>query len=108
MAKEKQTQPETEAAIVEGEAAAQENSKTTVTVAEIVGEDFARQAAKALMDRPIVTITAPFARRRAGFAFGPTPVHLTEADLDDEKIKALKGDPLLSIRPYEPEEAEKE
>lgn len=124
MAKEKQTQTEPEVAQgtagepekqaqpaaepVEGAAGAQEDSKTTVTVGEVVGEGFARQAAKALISRPIVTITAPFARRRAGFAFGPTPVHLTEADLDDEKIKALKADPLLSIRPYEPEEAEKE
>lgn len=58
--------------------------------------------------RYVVTITAPVARRRAGFAFGPTPVHLTSADLDEEKVAALKADPLLSIRPYEPEEADKE
>lgn len=85
---------------------AKENSKSTVTVAEIIGEEgFARQAAKELASRPIITITAPYARRRAGFAFGPTPVHLTAADLDEEKAKALKADPLLSIRPYEEDEA---
>lgn len=51
----------------------------------------------------VVTITAPSHRRRAGFAFGPVPTHLTAGQLDDEKVAALKADPLLSIRPYEPE-----
>lgn len=82
MAKEKQTQPDTE--IIEGE--------TAVKAAP----------------RYVVSVTSASARRRAGFAFGPTPVHLTEADLNDEKIKALKADPLLSFRPYEPEEDDKE
>lgn len=57
--------------------------------------------------RYVVTVTAPSARRRAGFAFGPTPVHLTadelEAGLADKRTvaEALKGDPQLVIRPYE-------
>ncbi|MGL5447446.1 MAG: hypothetical protein ACRDBL_09070 [Rhabdaerophilum sp.] len=55
--------------------------------------------------RFVVTITAPSGpRRRAGFAFGKEPVHLTDADLDEEKEKALTADPQLVIRPYrEPE-----
>jgi hypothetical protein len=83
---------------------AKENSKSTVTVGEIAGEGYAQKAAKELASGPIVTITAPQARRRAGFAFGPTPVHLTRNDLDEDKIKALKADPLLSIREYEPDQ----
>lgn len=57
--------------------------------------------------RLILTITAPVGpRRRAGFAFGKEPVHLTEADLDDAKFEALKADPQLVIRDYVPPEPE--
>lgn len=57
--------------------------------------------------RFVATVTAISARRRAGFAFGPTPVHLTaeqlETKLADKRTlaEALKGDPQLVIRPYE-------
>lgn len=57
--------------------------------------------------RYVVTVTSPSARRRAGFGFGPTPVHLTaeqlEAKLADKRTvaEAMKADPLLVIRPYE-------
>lgn len=57
--------------------------------------------------RYVATVTSPAARRRAGFGFGPTPVHLTteqlEAKLADKRTvaEALKADPLLVIRPYE-------
>lgn len=51
----------------------------------------------------VVTVTCATARRRAGFAFGPTPVHLRESDLSEDIIAALKADPALSLRPYEPE-----
>lgn len=62
-------------------------------------------AAEPEAPRFVVTITAPAgSRRRAGFAFGKEPVHLTEAELDKDKIELLKGDPQLVIRDYvEPE-----
>lgn len=51
--------------------------------------------------RFVVTITAPGGpRRRAGFAFGKEPVHLTEAQLDKEIVEALRSDPHLVIRDY--------
>lgn len=51
--------------------------------------------------RYVVTITAPAGpRRRAGFSFGKEPVHLTDADLDEEKFEALKADTQLVIREY--------
>lgn len=56
--------------------------------------------------RPVITVTAVAPRRRAGFAFGPTPVHLTGADLDEDTVALLKADPHLSIRPYEAPEPE--
>lgn len=57
--------------------------------------------------RFVATVTAPGGpRRRAGFAFGPSPIHLTADDLNEENQKALAADPLLVIRPYaEPEPA---
>lgn len=65
----------------------------------------AGEETKAEAPRFVVTITAPAGpRRRAGFAFGKEPVHLTAEDLDKEKEKALAEDPQLVIRPYrEPE-----
>lgn len=36
------------------------------------------------------------ARRRAGYAFGPEPVELVVADLDDAQIAAINSDPLLT------------
>lgn len=62
---------------------------------------------KAEPPRFVVTITAPAGpRRRAGFSFGKEPVHLTVADLDEDKFELLKADPQLVIREYvEPEAA---
>ena len=54
--------------------------------------------------RYVITVTSHAPRRRAGFSFGPTPVHLTEADLaglTKEQEEALRDDPLLAIRPYQ-------
>lgn len=60
--------------------------------------------------RFVVTITAPAgSRRRAGFSFGKEPVHLTGADLDEQKFQEIKADPQLVIREYvepEPEAAQ--
>lgn len=36
-------------------------------------------------------------RRRAGHTFGPTAVELPIADLTDEDLAAIKGDPLLTV-----------
>lgn len=60
---------------------------------------------KAEAPRFVVTITAPAGpRRRAGFAFGKEPVHLTADEFDAKTEKALAEDPQLVIRPYrEPE-----
>jgi hypothetical protein len=54
--------------------------------------------------RYVITVTSTGPRRRAGFSFGPTPVHLSEDDLgalSKEQEIALRDDPLLSIRPYQ-------
>lgn len=60
---------------------------------------------KAEAPRFVVTITAPAGpRRRAGFAFGKEPVHLTADEFDAKTEKAIAEDPQLVIRPYrEPE-----
>lgn len=48
-------------------------------------------------------------RRRAGLAFGPAPVVLTEEDLGatseerEARLKALFGDPMLSVSPVQSE-----
>lgn len=49
-----------------------------------------------------IVVTAAAHRRRAGISFGPEPTVLTEADLEEDKVKILLADPLLSIRPYVP------
>lgn len=57
--------------------------------------------------RFVVTVTAPAGpRRRAGFSFGTVPVHLSEAELDNDKIKALEADPFLVLRAYQPDQAD--
>lgn len=51
---------------------------------------------------PALRITAPAGlRRRAGFAFGPSPVDLAPERLDAEARDALFADPLLVIREIE-------
>lgn len=52
--------------------------------------------------RFVATVTAPGGpRRRAGFSFSKEPVHLTDAELDEDKVAALKSDPQLVIRDYQ-------
>jgi hypothetical protein len=46
----------------------------------------------------VLVVTAPRARRRAGFAFGPEPVRVTVADLTDEQLLAIESDPLLTVK----------
>lgn len=46
-----------------------------------------------------IAVTAPGGpRRRAGMRFDAQPTVLQLADLNDDQIAALQGDPMLSIR----------
>lgn len=60
----------------------------------------------------VASVTAPTARRRAGIAFGPTPVHLTreqlETKLEDGRVvvEVLEADPVLVLRAYKPDPVE--
>lgn len=63
--------------------------------------------------RPVVKVVAPAGpRRRAGLAFGPVVRELTEADLGetreerDERLKTLLADPMLSVSPVLPDQAD--
>ncbi len=49
--------------------------------------------------RVVAVVTAPAGpRRRAGISFGKAPIHLTDAELDENRRIALMADPLLVIR----------
>lgn len=53
---------------------------------------------------PVLRVTAPSGlRRRAGFAFGPSPVDLAPGQLDAAAREALLVDPLLVIREVDAE-----
>lgn len=64
------------------------------------------QAKKKAKEEPWLVVTGPErGRRRAGVTFGPAPVALRIADLPDEAVTAIKGDPQLAaaveMRPEE-------
>ena len=53
----------------------------------------------AMLSTGTVTVTAPGGpHRRAGMRFDVQPTVLQLADLNDDQIAALQGDPMLSIR----------
>ncbi len=47
--------------------------------------------------RLIVRAAAPTGRRRAGFSFHPEPTELLIAELSEEQLELILGDPQLSV-----------
>lgn len=48
---------------------------------------------------PVVTITAPRARRRAGLKFGPVPMEVSLGDLSDAQWLLINSDTELKVSP---------
>lgn len=52
----------------------------------------------ATFDGPAILVSCAHNRRRAGISFGPTPVRVPLASLDEKRIRAIDNDPLLTVR----------
>lgn len=76
-------------------------SSTRNTTDEQSGEGETSSLTQMMIGEQVLIVSAPAGpRRRAGIAFGPTPIELRGEDLGDDPdttINALRADPYLKI-----------